>query len=427
MRRDAMYRAIGAIISREHILSFSDQAIVSATGFLTTLLIARWSGPAQLGIYALAFSVLVSIVVFQEYLILFPYQIQAFDKTYGPSERAGAFLIVCLLFSAASTIVVGLSAVIFLMYSASVKLVAITLAVAGIAPFALIRDFARRSAIARLNMSQVVVLDLVVALVQLSALSWLGLSGRMSALNACFALGAAYAIPSAGWFYFSRRTFSFRVHILRAALIETWQLGKWLLMGRVTVQVQGYAVYWLTVAVAGPVVTGVYAACMSIVGLANPLMMGISNVLTPKLVLAWKGGGGLALLRETKRNAVLMAIVMTAFSVVIFFAGQHVMRLLFVGREFEYHGDILAILAVATSIGALGAPALVALATMNRPGLILVVTASEAVLNVGLVWALLTKWGLLGASYGVLVSLSLGAVGRWIAFYFAVPKVLARP
>ena len=49
-------------------------------------------------------------------------------------------------------------------------------------------------------------------------------------------------------------------------------IGKWLLSGQLAMQAQGYMTYWLTLAIAGTLATGIYTACMSIVAFANPLL-----------------------------------------------------------------------------------------------------------------------------------------------------------
>jgi O-antigen/teichoic acid export membrane protein len=245
----------------------------------------------------------------------------------------------------------------------------------------------------------------------------------MSATSACAALGAACAFPTAMWLYYARAEFTIRLGHVRIALKQTWALGKWLLVGRITAQVQGYATYWLAAALGGAAVTGAFAACMSIIGFANPLMVGLMNVVMPKLVLAWKHGGGPGLWHETIRNTMLIAALMTAFSLAVFFGGEHVMRLLFHGKEFEGHGQTLVVLALAMSSGALGTTASIALATMERPRVIIAISTVEAVLTATLVWVLMTKWGLLGAAYGMLAGNVYGSVGRWIGFYLRVPKV----
>ena len=92
----------------------------------------------------------------------------------------------------------------------------------------------------------------------------------MSATSACAALGAGCAFPTVIWLYHARVEFAVRLQQVQMALKQTWALGKWLLIGRITVQVQGYVAYWLAAALGGAAITGVYAACMSIIGFANP-------------------------------------------------------------------------------------------------------------------------------------------------------------
>jgi O-antigen/teichoic acid export membrane protein len=422
MERARSRLALGAIFSREHILSLADQGIVSATGFLTTFLIAHWSGSTQLGIYALGLSVLVSAVGFQENLILVPYQIRSFYPEGTAAERAGLSLALCLSFAAAAMLALSTAALGLVAWGASTETIMMTLGIAAIVPFALAREFVRRIAIAHLQMGRALLLDLTVAVIQLSTLAWLGASGRMSALSASFALGAACAVPAVGWLYGTRAEFSVRLRHLRTALRQTWSLGKWLLAGRITAQVQGYAILWLSVAIAGPAIAGVYAACMSVVGFANPLIMGLTNIFLPKSVLAWRHGGGRGLWHEAIWNMALMAAAMTAFSLAVFFAGESVMRILYHGKEFAGLGQTLMVLALATSVGPLGTTAAIALATMQRARAILLATTLEAILTVVLVAILMTKWGLLGAAYGILTAVTIGTISQWIVLYVIVPK-----
>lgn len=243
----------------------------------------------------------------------------------------------------------------------------------------------------------------------------------MSALSACGALGGACALPTAVWLCRKRAEFKICVRYLRDAIKQTWTLGKWLLAGRITVQVQGYLTYWISMIIAGAGVTGAYAACMSVVGFANPLLVGLNNSIMPRSVLAWKTGGGPGLWREAIRNALLIGALMGAFSLAVLIAGEKVMHLLFHGAEFDGLGHTLTVVALGTSLGALGTPASCALATMERPRAIVVAGTAGAVVSTILVWLLMTRWGLLGAAYGLLGGSMVGTAGRWIEFYSLVP------
>ena len=327
-------------VSREHALSLLDQGIVSATGFLSTLMIAHWADASQLGIYALGLSVLVSVVAFQESLILQPYTIQRFHPEEAATVQAGASLMLSAFFSAGNVLILMVAASV-LTWRASADTIAITWTVAGVMPFALTRDFARRFDFAHLAVGRVVLLDFGTAVVQLSCLALLGLTGRMSALGACGALGIATVVPTAIWFYHSRAAFRFSRPQLRTTFKQTWALGKWLVVSRITGQIEQYITYWLAAVVGGPALTGAYAACMSIIGFANPLMIGLTNAYMPRLVLAWKQGGGRALMHEALRNAALIAALMIAFTITVSVAGEQVMAVLFQGKDFIDHGRTL--------------------------------------------------------------------------------------
>ena len=411
------------LVSREHVLSLVDQAVVSGTSFVTTLLIARASGSSQLGIYALGMSLLLSFVAFQDSLISQPYSIKRYCPEGTAAELAGATLMLSILFSVASTLVLTVAAVCVLEWDARSDTIVITWAMAGILPFALTRDFTRRFAFAHLEMVRALLLDLIAAIIQLSTLGWLGVTGRMSALNASIAFGAACAIPTAIWLAYARAELTIRMPHVPLAFKQSWALGKWLLAGRITAQVQGYMTYWITMLIAGASATGAYAACMSIVGIANPLLMGLTNILMPKTVLAWKNGGGPALWHEVIRNTVLIAALVVPLSLATFGAGESVMRMLYHGKEFEGLGHTLTVLVVAMSVGALGLPPSNALAAIETPRAIVITGLVGAGVTVILISLFMPEWGLLGAAYGLLGGSVVGAVGRWVALIMRVPKV----
>jgi O-antigen/teichoic acid export membrane protein len=408
------------VVLPAHFLPLADQAVVSGTSLLTTLLIARWSNPTELGIYVVGASLLLSVLAFQESLILEPYLIQRHDMQGSLAEGAGSFLTLSVLFSTGSILILIVLAVGFLKWGTSPELVATTWLIAGIIPFALTRNFARRFSFARLEFGHALVLDTAVALIQISMLAWLGTSGRMSALSAWAAFGAANAVAAVGWLYCARREFAIRLQHVRTVLKRAWPLGKWLLVGQITALVQGNIAYWLLMGLAGAAETGVFAACMSIVGFANPLLLGLGNSMMPRSVFAWKNNGARALWHEMNRSTVLIAVLMTAFSLAILIAGEPVMRLLFHGAEYDGHRQTLTVLALSLLAGSLGAPAQFALAAMQRPRLIVVSSVAGAIVTVVLVLALMGRFGLVGAAYGFLGGSAAGSIGRWVAVFVAL-------
>jgi O-antigen/teichoic acid export membrane protein len=401
-----------------------DQGVVSGTSFLSVLLIARWSGASELGVYALGSSLVFSLVACQDSLILEPYLIQRYYPQGTPAERASASFVLSLLFSAVSGLALVAAALACRRSGSGSEIVTMLWAISAVSPFALTRNFARRFYFAGLEFGSALVLDATIAVIQLASFQWLGANGRLSAVNAFVALGATYAIVAAGWLVCMKKILAVQLSYLRSVLQQTWALGKWLLAGQLTLQATGNLTYWLSMSLLGATVTGVLAACMSVVGFVNPLLHGLRNAMMPKLVLAWKNGGGPSLWEEAVHNAKLIASLMGPTSLGVAVAGEPIMRILYHGSEFAGHRHTLTVLALASVVASLGVPASAALATMVRPRAIVAVSTAGAFVDVALVWGLMTEWGLAGAAYGLLGGNVFGAVARWLALHVSVSRSL---
>jgi O-antigen/teichoic acid export membrane protein len=298
----------------------------------------------------------------------------------------------------------------------------IVLALAMALAFVLLREFARRFGFAHLNLKQVLLLDVVVAVLNLLFLSLLVKSGELSAVTALLALALSCAVGSIGWLWLARREFAFCLLAVHGTIKQSWQLGKWLLCGQLAIQVQGYVTYWLSMLIAGAAVTGIYAACMSLVGFLNPLLFGFYNILTPRSVRVLHNGGSAALRRDAARNSLVIAAVISPLCLLLIMFGDDLLRLIYAGGEYSGSGQILAILAISSLAAAVGAPASIALATAEHGRALAAVMGATALLNVILVWYLMGLWGLVGAAYAVLIAEVLGSVGRWASFLALVPN-----
>jgi Polysaccharide biosynthesis C-terminal domain len=166
---------------------------------------------------------------------------------------------------------------------------------------------------------------------------------------------------------------------------------------------------------------------MSIVSFANPLIFGIGNVLTPRSALAWKKGGAPALWQAAVNEAVLLAVVVGAFCLIIGVAGDRIIQILYNGLEYAGHWHTLVVLSLAMFALAVSFPAASALATMERPRAVFVVGVLASASTLVLVIAFMAKWGLTGAAYGYFAGNAITAIGRWMAFYRALPATDAAP
>jgi O-antigen/teichoic acid export membrane protein len=422
-RKFGLWAYLLATLSGKDTLAVIDQAVVSGTSFLTTVLIGRWCGAGQLGVYSLGFTLLVTWACVQESLIALPYTIHRHRPLpETQAEYAGSALVHQGFLSALALITLAACGVVPSLEAAVPGLSAVIWALAGVVPFVLLREFGRRFAFAHLRMAEALVLDVAVAVVQLAGLAWLASTGTLSARTSYVPVGVACALTGAVWLYLARGNFAIRWEQVRRTMQQNWSLGKWLFASQVTLLVQGYFIHWLLAWVVGSTATGVYAACMTVVLFSNPLILGISNALAPRTAQAFHEGGGTALRRVVFQTTLLLGMTMAWFCVVVLLFGEDILSLLYSGNQYEGHGHAVTILALAMLASALGMPASNGLAAVERPEVIFKIGLVAVGLSVFLGPWLVDSWGVVGAAYGFLAGNVAGSVGRWMAFSALIPR-----
>jgi O-antigen/teichoic acid export membrane protein len=410
-------------VAGKNSLALIDQAVVSGTSFLTTVMIGRWCGAGELGAYSLGASLLVTWACVQESLVALPYTICWHRSARcGQAEYSGSVLVHQGLLSALALVILAATAIALSLGGAVPELVAGTWALAGVIPFVLLREFGRRFAFAHLRMARALVLDLAVAAVQLGALVWLASTDSLSATTAYVAIGAACALPSGIWLYQARRYFVVRWEQVRPAIQQSWSLGKWLFASQMTLSVQAYSIHWFLAWALGTTATGLYAACLTVASFSNPLIMGLGNALAPRAARAFSEGGGTELRRIVVQTTLLLTAAMALFCGVVLFAGEDVMRLLYRGGQYQGHAHALGVLAMAMLAGALGMPPANGLAAIERPDLIFKTGLLAVGLSGALLPGLVLGWGVTGAAYALLAGNVAGALGRWAAFSMLVGR-----
>jgi O-antigen/teichoic acid export membrane protein len=179
--------------------------------------------------------------------------------------------------------------------------------------------------------------------------------------------------------------------------------------------------YWLVAAIAGTAATGVYAACMSVAGLANPMITGLSNPMFTKAASAYAQGGIGRLRREALKDALLLGAATTAFCIVILLFGADIMRLLFRSGDYAVNDAVIVSLALWQLAAAIGVPASNALSVMDRSRENFYHGLAGLLLSTALVLALLVGWGALGAALGLLAGSAARSATRWWSLWRASP------
>lgn len=396
-----------------HAGALIDQALVSGVSFSTTVLIARWGGIGELGIYSVVLATLLTLFSIHNAVVLVPYSIQHHNPVGTADEHAGSLLIFSIVLGGSLALIGSVLGFCILIVTDEQNAIMPVFALAVAIPFTLLREFARFHVLAHLKVKRVLLLDILFAISQIGGLFLLGYSGRMNATTAISLLAFASAFVFLVWICLTRRNLKFNLKRLRETRERTWSLGGWLLVNQVLMQVQRYAPSWLLIALAGPELTGIYAACLSIVAFSNPVVFGLGNVLTPRAMEALKSGGPSALRAQAVQDGVLLAIVTAIFFMFVVVAGEPILHLVYSGLNAESANHALVILAGASVTSAIGMPAANGLACIQQPQLVVTTGLASAAVTVLLAALLLPLFGLVGVAYGLLIGTSVATIGWW--------------
>ncbi len=416
-RADGLLFRLIKRLARPATLALVDQAVVSATSFLTTIFVGRCCGADELGVYAIAFSLLLTSACVQDALIATPYTIFWRRPKFGTAaELAGSALLHCAWLSGAVLILLaalgaGLNAV-----GAAPGLAAVSLTLAVVVPFSLLREFGRRFAFAHLRMEQALAIDMGVSAIQIAGLGGLAWAGALSSATAYAMVGAASAVVAGIWLYCAWGNFAFNRALARQTMRQNWGFGRWLFASQIAAAVQGYVGYWALASISGTAAAGEFAACMTIAQFSNPLIIGIGNSLTPHAAHAFAGGGGPALRRAILRTSLVMGAAMGLFCLLVSAGGDALIHLLYRGPQYQGHYGTIVLLALGWFASAMATPPQAGLAAVERPDVTFKASLLGAVVALLATPFLVAAWGLSGAACGLLISNAAGTLARWFGF-----------
>lgn len=383
-------------------LGLVDQAIVSAVRFATTVAIGRCCGADELGTYTLAYTLMLTALNVQDSFIMGPFVIYV-HRLDADRRRsyAGSALVSAMGLAILACLVLACIAWSLHTWRSTPALVE-TIAVLGIVmPFVFLQQFGRRFAFSLFKMQTALLLDIACGTIQLTGIAFLVLQDLLTAQAAFASIGAACALPGLVWCLQARRSFAIEKNGLRTDLQQNWRIGRWML-GTLSLDTLGMLFSsWFLAALVGVSSAGVYAACLSIACLTNPILLGLSNALRPRAARAYSEGGAAELRRVSQESLVLLLGATGAIVLPVIVFAQSILVVLF-GVEYAPHFYVVVLLALAAFFNAASIAADQGLMALERTdwGFGSQVVGVGVMCICGLV--LIPFWGVIGAACAAL-------------------------
>lgn len=384
------------------ILSLADQAVVSATNFATGIILARACSQEELGLYMLGFSAIMLVTDLQTSLISTPYMVYA-PRLKGRAHAlyTGSTLLHQLLFSVLIVLALICGARAGAMGIGPRGIEAVLWALAAVIALVMLREYARRVCFARLKLFTAFLIDACTAAGQIGGLLLLAWFHLLSASRAFWMIGLACAVALLWWLWSDREFYHPRINESRADLKKNWFFGKWVFASGLVWAVSMNLYPWFLAAFHSAASTGVWAACLGVVSIGNPVLLGIQNVVGPKISHEYAAGGAKALRRLVPKVAAAISLPISLLCVVLIRWGGRLVALLY-GSQYAGNGRVVAILALSVLISAPAFCFSRALYATERADLDFLSNFAALFIMLTLGFWLVRAYGPLGAAFGLL-------------------------
>ncbi len=405
--------------------SLLDQSLVSGTRFATSILIGTFCGAAELGIYAIGFSILMSFHALQLSLICRPFTIFG-NQIEGRARQtlAGSALMQFVIFAVLLSLILGGTVMAMKWYSIESYLTPILLILAVGTPFILLREHARQYCLATMQIGTITVIDMTATTIQLAGLGCLVWTEQLSAVSAVASTAVAAGVAGLLWLWLDRDAIRVVLSGVAADVRRHWKIGRWDCASEVASTFQIYGMTWILAVLLDNAAVGIFAACMMSIQVLNPFLLGVTGLLVPKTARAYSSRGASGLHTFVRNTTVLLGLVTAVLAVVIAIRGPSILEQLYSGQGFVIPVSVVAVLVSGAVAEVIGIGPENGVWAMERHDLNFRAQLFGCIVTCVSAFLLISTFGLIGAATSFFLARLTTMIVQWMSYRTAV-KALA--
>jgi O-antigen/teichoic acid export membrane protein len=385
--------------------SLADQAVASITNFATGVILARTCSKEEFGLYMLGFTVITLVTDVQTSLIATPYMVYAPRmKRRAHALYSGSTLVHQGAFSLVAMLILAVLAFVSHFGIGPSGLPRVMGALSAIIGCIMLREFVRRISFARLKLKAAFVFDACIGVGQIAGLLLIAWLGLLSADSAYWLIGAICGIGVACWLWLDRVSYRPRVDASVADLKRNWTFGKWVFGSGLLWTASTNLYPWLLAFFHGAAAAGTFAACMGVVSASNPVLLGIQNLVGPRIAHEYAAKGHASLRRLVLKISGIIALPLFLLTIVLIVWGDRLIGMLY-GHQYEGNGLVVAVLACNLLVTAVAFAFSRALFAVERADLDFRLNLAAVAIMMTLGLWLVRSYGPLGAALGLLIAI----------------------
>lgn len=393
--------------------AFADQALISLTNFLTTVLLARVLSPRDFGLYALFLTALLFLNNVQSALVSQPQTMLGAPLSGAAfvrftTETAWSQIALSSLGTAAFAFA-GVTGLVF-GWSAALPLLACAAATAAWQ----MQEYLRRILYVRSRVAAAFLNDLVSYLGQLVLIVLLWQTQNLTTATAIVAisvtslLGAVIGAWQARGYLEGRPSWA----ALRETVLANWHFGKWLLGGHIATWSSGRLYPLLAAGLISITATGAMKAVQTILGPMNVLTFAIDPLFGPMAARANANGGTRALRTMIGRVQMFMIVTVGVYCLIVSIWAVPILRFVYADQYTDY-AWLLVIMAINYAFIAIRSPMALALTVLRKTSIVFRIHLISSSVNLTLGIAAVYLWRLPGIGIGILLNCIVLQVITW--------------
>lgn len=412
---------------RQGVLTLLDQAFVSGTNFLTTVILGRVCLRHELGLYAMGFSLLLMLMGVSRALVWMPYITHAPHRAGRRLDRyTGSVTVHMAVFCLLTALGLAVAAALTGLSASGAELSGLLGVLAVAAALMLSREYVRRVYLARLDVLWALVFDVGLAGLQLAGLGILVLGGLLSARGAYGVIALACGLGAAGWLLVMRHRLRIRRRQVWVDWRRNWKSARWMFPAALITVAGGNVYPWILALFHGAVSVGAFTAAQGVIFFANPLLLGMCNFFGPFAAHTYARGGVHRLSRAVWWSTLGLLAVMGLFCAVVSVWGGELVQLIY-GPRYAGQGEVVRALAYLQLAQAAGIPVSFGLLALHRADYELKTAVIQLAVTFTLGLWCVERFGAAGVGYAGLVGCLAAVVLQWFAFRRIVHHASANP
>src|SRR5271157_247345 len=331
--------------SGREIWALTDQSIVSATNFLTNVMLLRFMGLREFGVFALAWMSVMFVNSLQSALIIAPLM------SIGPKQEEkdrpfyfGAVVFQELLLVSFCFVLVfaALKVSSGFFPHADLQRLALPLAVSAFAYQ--MQDFVRRYFFATRQSSRALADDALSYLTQLPILFLLHRAGHLNSATALWTMAVTSLLGLVpGWLWMEQLDFNWKW--IKAIARRHWKISRWLTGSALLVWTSGNLFVIAAPVYYGAAAAGVLKASQNLMGVTHVWFQGLDNVVPAETACRLREGGVHSMLAYTRSILLRWGGLTLLFAIVMAAAPGFWLHLLY-GPAMAQYGYVLRLYAL---------------------------------------------------------------------------------